>query len=151
MGTHYQGTEQERRALDTYIKLMRASDSTLARTTAHFADNDLSVSQFAVLEALYHLGPMNQRDLGEKLLKSPGNITSVLKGMERRALIVRRRSEADNRVKQVMLTEIGRSLIESVFPRHVQIVLADMSVLTTEEQAELARLCRKLGLQGQPE
>jgi len=146
MGTYYQGNEAEKRALDAYIKLQRAADTVLTRTTAYLGDENLSTSQFAVLEALYHLGPLNQRDLAEKLLKSPGNITSVLKGMERRGLVERQRSEEDNRVKHVMLTDAGQQLIEALFPKHLDVVVADMATLTPEEQEELARLCRKLGL-----
>ncbi|NLF76610.1 MAG: MarR family transcriptional regulator, partial [Chloroflexi bacterium] len=74
MPTHYDGTPEERRALDAYIKLQRAADTVLARTTAHLAAHGLTVSQFGALEALYHLGTLSQRDLAQKLLKSTGNI-----------------------------------------------------------------------------
>ena len=75
MGTHFNGTEREVRALDAYIKLLRATESVVARLSHQLRDeNGLTVSQFGALEALLHLGPMSQRDLGTKLLKSSGNI-----------------------------------------------------------------------------
>lgn len=147
MGTKYQGTESERRALDTYIKLHRAAETSLSRTTRLLSDQGLTLSQFAVLEALYHLGSMSQTDLADKLLKSTGNMTSVLKGMEKRNLITRARSESDNRYMEVDLTEKGQDLIAGYFPKHVEIIVEDMSILTPEEQDQLATLCRKLGLQ----
>ncbi|PJF38308.1 MAG: MarR family transcriptional regulator [Phototrophicales bacterium] len=147
MGTKYQGTDIERRALNTYIKLHRAAETSLSRTTRLLSDYGLTLSQFAVLEALYHLGAMSQTDLANKLLKSTGNMTSVLKGMEKRDLITRTRSEIDNRYMEVDLTNKGRDLIAGYFPKHVEIIVEDMSILTSEEQDQLAALCRKLGLQ----
>lgn len=147
MGTKYQGTEVEHRALNTYIKLHRAAETSLSRTTRLLSDHGLTLSQFAVLEALYHLGTMSQTDLANKLLKSTGNMTSVLKGMEKRNLITRTRSETDNRYMEVELTDTGHDLIAGYFPKHVDIIVEDMAVLTPEEQDQLAALCRKLGLQ----
>ena len=69
MGTHYRGTADEVRALDSYIKLMRAADSIAARIERLLKVQGLTISQFGVLEALYHLGPMCQRQLGTKLLE----------------------------------------------------------------------------------
>lgn len=146
MPTKYQGTETEERALNAYIKLQRAAETALARTTAHLSDLDLTTSQFAVLEALYHLGTLSQRDLAEKLLKSTGNISLVLKNLEKRDLITRTRDPDDNRYNQVCIAAKGRALIEGMFPDHVAGIVAEMSALTPEEQEALARLCRKLGL-----
>ena len=83
MPTKYKGTPKEIRALDVYIKLQRAAETVMARTTGHLANYDLSVSQFAVLEALFHLGVLSQRDLATKLLQSTGNISTVLKKLEK--------------------------------------------------------------------
>ena len=146
MPTKYQGTEEETRALDVYIKLQRAADTTLNRTTSHLSEYHLSTSQFAVLEALYHLGTLSQRALAEKLLKSTGNISIVLKNMEKRGLIERHRDPADNRYMRVSITGIGRELIDGMFGTHVAGIVDEMSILTVAEQEELARLCRKLGL-----
>ncbi|MEO1441245.1 MAG: MarR family transcriptional regulator, partial [Chloroflexota bacterium] len=79
MGTRYKGTSEEIRALNTYIKLQRASESVIQRTTDHLSDYNLTLSQFSALEALYHLGTLSQVDVARKLLKSTGNITTVLK------------------------------------------------------------------------
>ncbi|NIQ11189.1 MAG: MarR family transcriptional regulator, partial [candidate division Zixibacteria bacterium] len=54
MPPHYQGTENEKQALDTYVKLMRATESVTARLNALQTHGELSVSQFGTLEALYH-------------------------------------------------------------------------------------------------
>ncbi|NUO15561.1 MAG: MarR family transcriptional regulator, partial [Planctomycetaceae bacterium] len=88
MPTHYQGSESEVRALNVYIKLMRASESVTARLSAFLQSTEgLTVSQFGILEALYHLGPLNQSQIGEKMLKSGGNITTVIDNLEKRGLV----------------------------------------------------------------
>ena len=92
MGTHFKGSKSATRALDTYIKLVRAAESVLSRVHRQ-TTGDLTVSQFGVLEALHHLGPMHQRKIGSKLLKSGGNITMVIDNLERRGLVERHRNQ----------------------------------------------------------
>lgn len=145
MGTRYRGTETEVRALDAYIKLMRAAESVSSRVCRHLAACDLTSSQFGVLETLLHLGPMNQRDLAEKLLKSGGNITLVIDNLEKRELVKRERQVEDRRCSRICLTERGKQLISQIFPSHVAVVAQEMSLLTASEQEELGNLCRRLG------
>jgi MarR family 2-MHQ and catechol resistance regulon transcriptional repressor len=105
----------------------------------------LSVSQFGTLETLYHLGTMSQTDICGKLLKSGGNTTLVIDNLERRGLVLRRRDPEDRRVVMVELTDAGRELISSIFPRHAEVVAAEMAVLAPEELRQLGDLCKKLG------
>jgi len=147
MGTKYQGTEAEIRALDTYIKLSRAANIVVDRTNAHLADYHLTASQFGALEALYHLGTLAQVELSRKLLLSTANITTVLQNLEKRSLICRERDPNDQRVVRVSITEEGRQLVTAILPSHVATIVQDLSVLTPHEQETLGALCRKLGLQ----
>src|SRR5512138_58847 len=119
MATHYRGSPQERAALDTYIKLMRAADSVTARLDPLMRAAGLTLGQFGTLEALLHLGPLCQRDLGRKLLRSGGNITVVVGNLAQRGLVRRLRQRDDRRFITVSLTEKGRRLISDLFPRHV--------------------------------
>lgn len=146
MGTHFQGTEQEISALDAYIKLSRAAEAVTTRINRHLKAENLTISQFGVLEAIHHLGPMHQHRLGQKILKSGGNMTLVIDNLQKRGLVEREQDPADRRCITVRLTEAGRELILKMFPRHVGIVVEEFSVLTLDEQAQLAALCRKLGL-----
>ncbi|MBI1256971.1 MAG: MarR family transcriptional regulator [Chloroflexi bacterium] len=146
MGTKFQGTETEVRALDTYIKLSRAANVVVDRTNAHLVQYHLTASQFGVLEALYHLGTLAQVELSRKLLLSTANITTVLQNLEKRSLICRERDTHDQRVVRVSITEAGTQLVESILPSHVATIVEDLSVLSAEEQETLGALCRKLGL-----
>lgn len=147
MGTHYNGTEEEIRALDLYIKLTRAADAVNGRINRHLTDENLTISQFGVLEALYHLGPLHQHELAEKILKSTGNMTLVIDNLVKRDLVERCRDEQDRRYVTVHLTANGRDLIARMFPAHVATVVAEMAALSAAEQEQLAALCRRLGLQ----
>ena len=145
MSTHYRGTEQERRTLDAFIKLLRATETVTANTHRHLAAAGLTPSQFGVLEALLHLGPLCQRDIGRKILKSSGNITTVIDNLEKRGLVSRRREGEDRRYVAVHLTQEGRELIAATFPRQAAAICAEFAHLSAAEQDQLARLCRKLG------
>ncbi|PSB30975.1 MarR family winged helix-turn-helix transcriptional regulator [Chlorogloea sp. CCALA 695] len=147
MGTRYLGTTEEVTALNAYIKLVRATESVSHRLHRHLESSKLTVTQFGVLEALFHLGAMHQRDLAEKLLKSGGNITLVIDNLEKRQLVKRDREVGDRRCISVSLTPAGKQLISDLFPAHVEAILQQMSILSLEEQAELGRLCKKLGKQ----
>ncbi|MSR84170.1 MAG: MarR family transcriptional regulator [Candidatus Latescibacteria bacterium] len=146
MGSHYPGTECEVRALNAFIKLFRAAESLNARISQKVAAHHLTLSQFGVLETLCHLGPLPQCKLGEKLLKSSGNITMVVDNLEKLALVERRRDRVDRRVVTVHLTAEGRALIERIFPEHVAAIVEEMGVLDGGEQEQLGQLCRKVGL-----
>jgi MarR family 2-MHQ and catechol resistance regulon transcriptional repressor len=147
MGTRYAGTTAEKRALNAFIKLVRASQSVSARVEAHLGELDLTVSQFGALEALFHLGPLNQKTLAGKILKSTGNITMVIDNLEKRGLVKRTRGEQDRRHYSVAITRKGDALLTSFFPQHVARIVEEMSVLTGAEQAALGDLCKKVGLQ----
>ncbi len=145
MGTRHQGPPDEVRALDVYIKLMRATNAVSQRIHAHLREDDLTTSQFAVLEALDHLGPLTQHQLCEKLLTSGGNLTLVVQNLERRGLIARARPSENRRVVRVSLTPEGRALAQKVFARHARAVARDFDRLAPEEQEALGHLLRKLG------
>ncbi len=147
MPTHYRGETREVDALNAFIKLKRAANSLDARLTPELTASGLTTSQFGVLEALLHLGPMCQKELGEKLLQSGGNITMVINNLEKRELVKRTRDRSDRRYVQVVLTDEGRSLIAELFPRHLATIVSMMSVLSAGELEQLGKLCRRLGKQ----
>ena len=149
MKHRYRGNQKEIRALKTYVKLMRAAESVTARTHRHLSSTGLTISQFAVLESLYHLGPLSQREIGQKILRSSGNITMVIDNLEKNGLVRRERLEADRRFFIVHLTDKGSGLINKIFPPHAAVIAEDLAALTAAEQETLGRLCKKLGLSGE--
>ena len=144
--TKYRGDRDEARALGAYVKLMRAAESVLARATRHLRKEGITVSQFGVMDALYHLGPLSQREVASKVLRTSGNMTMVVDNLVKRGLVERDRSEEDRRVYRLSLSSRGSRLMEKLFPRHAAIIEQEMSILTPQEQETLSRLCRSLGL-----
>lgn len=136
------------RALNTYTKLMRAAESVTSRVHRVLATPKLTISQFGVLEALYHKGPLCQRDIGSKILKSSGNITLVIDNLEKQTLVSRVRDENDRRYFTIKLTESGTSLIANVFADVEAAIVMEMASLEENEQELLGQLCKKLGLKG---
>src|SRR5271169_3465160 len=136
---------QERLALLTYVKLMRAANSARNFAARSLTGTGLTLTQFAVLEALYHLGPMSLSDIAQRILTTGGNLTMVVGNLEKQGLAHRQRSPEDRRVLIVMLTARGKSLIRKLFPLHAAAITEYMAALSPIEQEQLGSLCRKLG------
>ena len=139
-------TDKQKSSLAVFVKLMRATNSTSQNIHRHLVDHGLTHSQFAVLEALFHLGELCQGELSNKILKSNANITSVVDALEKKALVNRERPAGDRRKVLVDLTTKGRKLIGTLFPEHARIVEQEFSVLTEKEKKELGILLKKIGL-----
>ena len=146
MGTHYNGSKKEKRALDTYIKLMRCADTINSAVNLSLSKFGLTESQFNVLDALHHLGPLSQKELGFKLLKSGGNITMVIDNLEKDKYVERKRGKEDRRIFFVHLTIKGEEKLSEILPVQVDIITNEMSRLSKNEQIELQRLCKKIGI-----
>lgn len=145
MGTHYKGSKKEVNTLNAYIKLMRASETVTSCLSRSLAKENLTISQFGTLEALFHLGPQNQKEIGKKLLKTGGNITLVVDNLEKRGFIQRDPDPKDGRAVIVRLTAEGNKFIKKYFPEHLQEIVRKFDVLDEIEKKELARICKKLG------
>jgi MarR family 2-MHQ and catechol resistance regulon transcriptional repressor len=145
MGTRHRGTSEEINALNAFIKLQRASESVSARVHA-VLPGGLTVTQFGVLEALHHIGPLCQSELAEKLLKSGGNLTLVVDNLEKAGYVGRERDPADRRFVVVKLTDKGQAFITTLFPKVVANVVREMASLSSTELSDFGRLCKKIGL-----
>jgi len=146
MTNRYQGTTEEKLALDTYVKFIRAGEAVKSRIDQQDTIADLNPSQFGTLEMIYHLGQLTQKDIGQKLLISKSNVVTVIDKLEQRNLVKRQRGLEDRRCIFIHLTDEGRQKIEQILPVHVQAITQEMNRISAEEQKELGRLCRKLGL-----
>ena len=133
-------------ALNSYTKLMRAAETVTGRVSRTMSAAGLTISQFGVLEALHHKGPLCQRDIAAKILKSTGNITLVVDNLEKQGLVKRERTSEDRRYLTVRLTGKGEALIGIAFADVEAAIITEMSELAADEQEILGRLCKKLGL-----
>ena len=138
------------RALRVFVKLRRAVNTLSGRLNPPLQrEHQLTESQFGVLEALWHLGPMPQVRLCEKLLVSGSNLTTVVDNLERRGLVRRDPNPDDRRAHLVRLSARGSALIERAFPAHAARITALLGALSAAEQKQLGALARKLGIANQ--
>ena len=145
MATKYRGTKTEVSCLNAYINLMRAAESVSIRVHSYLGEMRITYSQFAVLEVLLHLGPLTQNQIAKKILKTKGNMTMILDNLEKRELVKRSRLISDRRVQNITLTATGSKFIKKIFPIHVERVVKEFQVLTSEQKEQLRKTCRVLG------
>lgn len=137
-------TKKDSLALLSFTALLRSANIISNEVHKNLGANNLTVSQFGILEALHKIGPMYQRDLAAQILKTTGNITTVIDNLEKRELVQRIREMKDRRYFQVVLTPEGAKLIKKIYPAHIRRVDQVMDKLTKNEQEELKQLCDKL-------
>jgi MarR family 2-MHQ and catechol resistance regulon transcriptional repressor len=132
-------------ALSAYVKLLRAHRAVVALVERGLVGTGLTLTQFGVLEALLHKGALTQRELGRRVLTSPGNLTEIIDRLAARGLVRRAPSPADRRAVQVTLTEAGEMLIRRLFPPHAQDIARAMAGLQAPELTQLDALLARLG------
>jgi MarR family transcriptional regulator, 2-MHQ and catechol-resistance regulon repressor len=147
MGSQFKGSKKTTEALNSYIKLIRSAESLSSKINLELSEYGLTESQFGVLDALLHLGPMKHREIGKKILKSGGNITMVINNLERRELVQRIRGEKDKRQFIIHLTSKGKNKILETLPLISKSIKKHFEILSKEEKKELQKLCKIVGLQ----
>ncbi len=110
----------------------------------------MGITEFGVLEALYHKGELPMGEVGDRVLLTSGSTTYVVDKLERRGLVRRRRSTgADRRVTLLSLTAAGRRMMEAIFPAHAEAIGGATSALSLGEKQMAIRLLKQLGLGAQ--
>src|SRR5215212_2379591 len=114
------GTNGDQTAtLQLVIALTRAIQAVERGVRPHLTESGLGLTEFAVLEVLYHKGALTLGELRDRILVTGASTTYVVKKLEERGLIRRRTSAEDQRVVFGELTPKGRGLMDKVFPAHV--------------------------------
>lgn len=109
-----------------------------------FYQNDITISQFMVLEALYHKGDLSIKQIINALLSSSGNITVVIRNLEKQGLVERLSSQTDKRSFLIRLTDTGRKRIEPLYTEHMERVATALSPITEQEKEQMIAILKKL-------
>lgn len=128
------------KAMVVMRKAFRTIDAKVSET---FKQDDLTPTQFSVLDVLYSKGPMKIGELMGSILATSGNMTVVIRNMEKKGWVTRHTCPGDKRAYLVTLTDAGRQVIERALSLHIEKIEETFSVLTEEEQEELIRLLKK--------
>lgn len=103
-------------------------------------------SDFYILEALLHKGPMPMGVIAGKVLLTLGSLSVAVDRLEDKGLVVRHADVHDKRTKLIHLTKSGEKLVSAHFKGHAEALTAAMSGLNTQELKKAAQLIKKLGL-----
>ena len=128
-----------------WLVLIKAYHSLLGFTSHTLKDTGLGDSEFRILEALLHKGPMPVNTIGPKVFLTPGSISVAVDRLLKRGLVTRTNSSEDRRVRVVDLTTSGRKLIEKVFAEHARQVDRLADVLSPKERRQIARGLKAFG------
>jgi MarR family 2-MHQ and catechol resistance regulon transcriptional repressor len=124
--------------MKTFQALMPHAEESIKRT-------ELGDSDFRVLEALLHKGPLPVNTVGPKVWLTTGSISVAVDRLVRKGLVSRKDHPNDRRVRQVELTPKGLALITRGFREHATAMEDAVSVLSEKERLTLLRLLKKLG------
>jgi len=129
-----------------FLVLWKAARAVEAYAEKSISELEICGSDFAVLEALLHKGPLPVNEIGRKVLLTSGSITVAVDRLETKGLVERRAHGTDRRARIVHLTKEGRKLITRVYADHAadmeQLVSAS---LTKGERKTLISLLKKIG------
>lgn len=144
MPTADKSTETSAAAL--WVVLARAYRSMAAFVERSVAALDIGLSDFMILEALLHKGPLTMSELSEAALITNASMTAAIDRLEQREFVERIASKEDRRVRRVQLTAQGSALIKRLYARHERDLDEVMSEVPTAERAELRRGLKAIGL-----
>jgi MarR family 2-MHQ and catechol resistance regulon transcriptional repressor len=135
---------ETRAALHLWIALNRTAGSIHEHLQRQVEAHGFTLTEFGVLEALLHKGPLSIGEIGDRVLLASSSMTYVIDKLEERGLLRRRPSEEDRREKLAELTSAGRAKIETAFPEHAALIDELMADLNLEERREAASLLRRV-------
>jgi MarR family 2-MHQ and catechol resistance regulon transcriptional repressor len=128
-----------------WLLLWKASRAVGAYAGRSVEATGMCLSDFGVLEALLHKGPLPVTALGQKVLLTSGSITTAVDRLARAGLVERMDAAADRRSRIVHLTAEGSKVIRKIFAQHTRDMEQAFSCLSDTEREILAGLLRKLG------
>jgi len=133
-------------SLKLWVVLARAHAAIAGHAESDVARHDLTLTEFGILEALYHKGPLLLGELQKKVLVSSGGVTYLVDRLEGKGLVERQKCETDRRATYAALTPEGEALITRIFPEHARCLQSVLDGLEEAEKLEATRLMRKLGV-----
>jgi len=140
------GSLKDGTGVHVFLVMWKAVHAVETYAQHSIAELEMCGSDFAVLEALLHKGPLPINEIGRKVLLTSGSITVAVDRLESKGWVERRASDTDRRAKIVHLTKAGKELIGRVYATHAadmeQLALAS---LTKPERETLIRLLKKIG------
>jgi MarR family 2-MHQ and catechol resistance regulon transcriptional repressor len=129
-----------------FLVLWKAASAVHSYAEKSLSELEMCSSDFAVLEALLHKGPLPVNEIGKKVLLTSGSITVAVDRLETKRFVERRAHGTDRRARIVHLTKEGGKLITRIYADHADDMekLAAASLSRTERKT-LIQLLKKIG------
>jgi len=128
-----------------WLVMMKAMRALTRYAAAGIEETGLGLSDFGVLEALLHKGPLPVNTIGPIVDLTPGSISVAVDRLVAKGLVSRVESAEDRRVRTVALTPRGKDLIVSAFRKHSGQMKRVFSDLSREELSDLEAALKKVG------
>ncbi|HLS59647.1 MAG TPA: MarR family transcriptional regulator, partial [Virgibacillus sp.] len=136
----------ENLSLKSFVILMKASKTIEEQIKEDIRSYGMRISDFTVLEALYHKGNLTVREITESVLINTGSITYVIDKLVKKELVERRHSKEDRRVVHIEITEEGKILMDEVFPAHQKLIEHIFTTISNNEKETLIHILKKVGM-----
>jgi MarR family transcriptional regulator, 2-MHQ and catechol-resistance regulon repressor len=131
--------------LKLFTVLYRANAALQDESRRSIRRHGLTPAEFAVLEVLYHRGPLLLGEIQGKILVSSGGITYLVDRLHARGLVERRECPEDRRARYAALTQEGVRFMDDIFPGHARCLARASEGLSPEERRQAIALLKALG------
>jgi len=135
----------------THIRLIlgKATKAVERIDRESIADTGLNPSDFMIMEALLHKGPLPINTIGKKVLLTSGSMTAAVNRLGKKGYIKRIQDPGDGRRFYIHLTRPGLTVIKRAYEVHKTNLEKITEILSSEEADELVRLLKKVGYQAE--
>ncbi|UXR78841.1 MULTISPECIES: MarR family transcriptional regulator [unclassified Staphylococcus] len=131
-------------SLKAFVGIKRTNDTLDSIVKQDVKNYGLNVTEFAVMELLYHKGDQPIQKVKERILIASSSTTYVIDQLVKKGYVIRRQNPKDKRITYAVLTETGYELMNQTFPQHAQTIEKAFSNLSDEELTVLRTALKKL-------
>lgn len=138
-------TDTYAESVHVWLVMTKAMQALGKRLSQQLLASGLADTDFRVLEALLHKGPLPVNVIGPKVHLNPGSISVAVDRLHSRGLVSRVEDELDRRVRTVSLTPAGREIITDAYEQHAALIHDLLAPLSLREKGELEKLLKRVG------
>ncbi len=122
--------------------LYAAAREVVKRYRPYLDELDITYTQYITMMVMWEEKEITVKVLGEKLFLDSGTMTPVLKSLESKGYVTRKRSTTDERSVSVFLTDSGEKLKEKAV--EIPAKVAGCTNITAEEGLQLYKILYKI-------
>lgn len=132
-------------ARHVWLIMLKALSAIARQLDVDLQRSGVSNTDFRVMEALLHKGPLPVNVIGPKVNLTPGAISVAVDRLEVRGLVARAEGKRDRRVRVVALTKEGEKVISPAYHRHAFLLEHIFEPLSENQRLSLENMLKLLG------